>query len=107
MAKFEKLYYPIGEAAKYFGEEISAIRYWEKQFPILKPQKNSRGVRRFTATDMENLETIHYLLRVKKLTIKGAKLELAQNNEKVQGKVEILRKLKMVHSLLEKIKNKL
>ncbi len=107
MAKFEKLYYPIGEVAQYFGEEISAIRYWEQQFPILKPQKNSRGVRRFTAQDMEHLETIHYLLRVKKLTIKGAKQELAQNVEKIQEKVEILQKLKDIHSLLEKIKTKL
>lgn len=107
MATFEKLYYPISEVAEYFGEEVSAIRYWEKRFTILKPKKNNRGVRLFTQRDMENLELIHYLLRVKKLTVEGAIQELAQSGDTVQHKVEILNKLKTIYSTLEKIKNKL
>ncbi len=107
MGKYDKLYYSIGETAKYFGEEISAIRYWEKQFNVLKPKKNKRGVRFFTAKDMEHIEQIHYLLRVKKMTIEGAKKELALSGETVAEKVTVLRKLKEVRDVLEKLKNKL
>ncbi len=107
MAKYEKLYYPISEVAKLFGEKVSAIRYWEQEFSILKPKKNNRGVRLFTAEDMEHIETIHYLLRVRKLTTEGAKQELAQNGDKIQHKMETLQKLKEIHDLLDKIKNKL
>ncbi len=107
MEKYDKLYYSISETAKCFGEEISAIRYWEQQFSVLKPKKNKRGVRFFTAKDMENIERIQYLLRVRKLTLEGAKQELALSGEKVQQKVEILRKLKEVRNTLEKLKDKL
>lgn len=107
MGSYDKLYYAIGEAAQYFGEEVSAIRYWEKSFDILKPKKNKRGVRFFTPEDMESLELIHYLLRVKKLTVKGAQQELKLRGDSAQQKVEILRKLQAVKTTLEKIKNKL
>ncbi len=107
MGKYNKLYYSIGETAKFFEEEISTIRYWEQQFNILKPKKNERGVRFFTAKDMENIERIQYLLRIKKLTIEGAKQELALSGEKVQQKVEVLQKLKEVRNTLEKLKNEL
>ncbi len=102
-----KLYYSISEVAKYFNEEVSAIRYWDKEFKMLKPKKNARGVRYFTAEDIEILKNIHYLLRIKKLTVKGAKQELAQQGDKVQHKVEVLQKLEDIKTLLEKIKTKL
>lgn len=107
MATYTKLYYSIGDAARHFNEEVSAIRYWEKRFPILKPKKNKRGVRFFTAEDMENLELIHYLLRVKKLTVEGALQELSLRGEAAKQKVAILRKLNEIHTTLEKLKNKL
>lgn len=107
MGKYNKLYYSIGETAKLFEEEISTIRYWEQQFNILKPKKNERGVRFFTAKDMENIERIQYLLRIKKLTIEGAKQELALSGEKIEQKVEVLQKLKEVRNTLEKLKNEL
>lgn len=107
MATYDKLYYSIGEAAHHFGEEVSAIRYWEKQFDFLNPKKNKRGVRFFTAEDMETLELIHYLLRVKKLTVKGAKQELKLRGDTTAQKVEILQKLKAVKTTLEKLKKRL
>lgn len=107
MANYEKLYYNISEVAAYFNEEVSAIRYWEKRFSILKPKKNKRGVRFFTAHDMENLELIHYLIRTKKMTVEGAQQELILRAEEVDRKVAALRKLKNVRMHLETLKNKL
>ncbi len=56
---------------------------------------------------MEHLEKIHYLLRVKKLTVKGAKQQLAQNGDKIQHKMETLQKLQEIHDLLDKIHKQL
>ena len=44
----EKRYYKIGEVAKAFGVNASLIRFWEKEFDILKPKKNEKGNRIFT-----------------------------------------------------------
>ena len=57
-----KLYYSIGEVATMFGEQTSAIRYWEKEFAILKPKKNKKGNRLFTPKDVENLKQISLVI---------------------------------------------
>ncbi|MEZ4999452.1 MAG: MerR family transcriptional regulator [Bacteroidales bacterium] len=54
----EKLYYSIGEVAEMLGVQTSAVRYWEKEFDILKPRKNRKGNRLFTPADVENLKII-------------------------------------------------
>ncbi|HDZ41282.1 MAG TPA: MerR family transcriptional regulator, partial [Bacteroidetes bacterium] len=57
--KKKKLFYSIGEVAEILGEQTSAVRYWEKEFDIIRPQKNKKGNRLFTAEDVENLQMIH------------------------------------------------
>ena len=44
----EKRYYSIGEVASKFNVNPSLIRFWEQEFKILNPKKNSRGNRKFT-----------------------------------------------------------
>ena len=50
----EKRYYSIGEVASKFQVKTSLIRFWEQEFKILNPKKNSRGNRKFTSKDIEN-----------------------------------------------------
>ena len=57
----EKLYYSIGEVAQKFDVNVSLLRYWEKEFDILKPKKNKKGNRLFTKVDVENIEVIYHL----------------------------------------------
>ena len=52
----EKRYYSIGEIAKAFSVNASLIRFWEKEFDILKPKKNAKGNRMFTPEDLKNLK---------------------------------------------------
>ena len=52
----EKLYYSIGEVADAFGVNASLIRFWEKEFDVIKPKKNAKGNRKFTPEDIKNLE---------------------------------------------------
>src|SRR5690606_19954770 len=58
---FQKQYYPIGEVAAMFNENISLIRYWSNQFTILKPKKNKKGDRLFRPEDVKNLKIIYHL----------------------------------------------
>ena len=52
----EKLFYKIGEVASMFAVNVSLIRFWEKEFDILKPKKNKKGNRLFTKQDVDNLK---------------------------------------------------
>ena len=71
-----KLYYSIGEVAKMYNVNTSLIRFWEKEFTIIKPKKNNKGNRLFTPKDVENFNKIYELVKLKGFTLEGAKKEL-------------------------------
>ena len=60
--EIQKLYYSIGEVAAMFGVNTSLIRFWEKEFDIIKPSKNKKGNRLFSAEDLENCKKIFILV---------------------------------------------
>lgn len=103
----EKLYYSIGEVAQAFDVNTSLIRFWEKEFDVLKPKKNAKGNRKFTPQDIKNLELIYYLVKVRGFTLDGAKIQLKENKQKTLDQFEIIRKLEAVKSELLKIKEQL
>ena len=61
--EIQKLYYSIGEVAAMFGVNTSLIRFWEKEFDIIKPSKNKKGNRLFSAEDLENFKKIFILVK--------------------------------------------
>ena len=73
----EKLYYSISEVSEMTGLEAYVLRYWEKEFPSLKPKKNRGGNRIYTSRDIELINRIQHLRRTEKLTIAGARTKLA------------------------------
>lgn len=75
----KKLYYSITEAAKIVSEEQHVLRYWEREFSQLRPQKNRAGNRIYSARDMAVLMLIRKLLREERYTVAGAKEFLRQN----------------------------
>jgi len=72
----DKLYYAISEVSRMTGLEAYVLRYWEKEFPILKPKKNRGGSRMYTAKDIEIVNRIKHLRTEEKLTIAGARAKL-------------------------------
>jgi DNA-binding transcriptional MerR regulator len=100
--KQEKYLYSIGEIAEMFHESVPTIRFWESQFAILKPKKNKKGNRLFTVDDVKNLEMIVFLLRQRKLTIKGAIQEMKVNHEGISRKAELNQRLLKIKSLLSR-----
>ena len=71
-----KVYYSIGEVADMFNVNASLIRFWEKEFDIIKPKKNKKGNRLFTKEDVNNYQKIYFLVKERGYTLKGAKEKL-------------------------------
>ena len=103
----EKRYYKIGEVAKAFSVNTSLIRFWEKEFNIIKPKKNAKGNRLFTPEDITNFKLIYHLVKERGFTLDGAKQKLKQNPKGIVNNHEIISRLEIVKAELIKIKNQL
>lgn len=79
LKKISKLYYSIGDVSKITGLKQYVLRYWETEFSVLKPVKNSAGNRIYKDSDIKLIKYIQELLYQKKFTIKGAKLHLCKD----------------------------
>ena len=105
--KIEKLYYSIGEVADMFQVNTSLIRYWEKEFDIIKPKKNKKGNRFFTQVDIENFHLIFHLVKDRGMTLKGAKQKLKENKEDTENNFVVVSRLQEIRELLLDIKEAL
>ncbi|MBS1560866.1 MAG: MerR family transcriptional regulator [Bacteroidetes bacterium] len=76
----QKLYYSITEVSRMIGEEQHVLRYWEREFSQLRPQKNRAGNRVYTQRDMAVLRIVKRLLRQERYTVAGAKEYLKQHD---------------------------
>jgi len=105
--KVEKLYYSIGEVDEMFNLNASLIRYWEKEFDVIKPHKNKKGNRFFTIEDIENFHLIYYLVKELGLTLKGAQKKLKENRESTINNFEAVKTLKEIKTLLLEIREEI
>jgi len=103
----EKRYYKIGEVASAFDVNTSLIRFWEKEFDIIKPKKNKKGNRLFTQDDIHNFKLIFNLVKERGFTLEGAKQQLKKNPESTFNRHEVISRLEAVKAELLKIKNSL
>ena len=103
--QIEKIYYSIGEIAKIFNVNPSLIRFWEKEFEIIKPKKNQKGNRLFTTEDIKQLKIIYFLVKEKGMTLKGAKQSLKNNKHKTFENYELTDRLQKIRSILMEIYN--
>jgi len=102
-----KLYFSIGEAAEILDVNTSLIRFWEKEFVILKPKKNKKGNRQFTKEDIENLKMIYHLVKERGFTLQGAKEKLKKGKTITKKEVDIVESLENVKSFLINLKKEL
>ena len=103
----EKLFYKIGEVAEIFKVNVSLIRFWEKEFDILKPKKNKKGNRLFTKKDVDNLTIIYHLVKERGFTLEGAKKKLKENKSDTIDNIEIVNHLKDIREFLVKLREEL
>jgi len=105
--KIEKLYYTIGEVAEMFNVNSSLIRYWEKEFDIIKPRKNKKGNRMFTQKDIENFHLIYHLVKEKGMTLSGASKKLKENRSDTENNFEVVVKLQEIRKVLVELRDNL
>jgi len=103
----DKRYFKIGEVAKAFNVNASLIRFWDKEFDVLKPKKNNKGNRLFTQEDISNLQLIYHLVKEKGFTLEGAKNKLKESPEKIINNHTIITRLQSIKEELTQIKNQL
>lgn len=103
----EKRYYSIGEVATAFNVNASLLRFWEKEFEVLKPKKNAKGNRKFTPDDIKNLKLIYHLVKERGFTLEGAKIHLKEDRKESLSNFEIITKLENIKQQLINIKNQL
>lgn len=101
----ESKYYLIGEVAERFGVSTAVISYWESQFDTVKPGVSHGGVRHFTQQDIEALNTVYFLIKIKGYTIKGAKDALKRPH--VHTKIELISRLEKAKQFLQDLSQKL
>lgn len=100
-----KLFYSIGEVSKMFNVNTSLIRFWEKEFDIIKPKKNKKGNRLFTQADVDNFHIIYHLVKERGFTLQGAKTKLKENKTETIDHVEVVKTLQNLKEFLLDIKN--
>lgn len=104
----DKLFYTITEVAEMFKVNASLIRFWEKEFEVLKPRKSNKGNRLYTKKDIENLRVIYHLVKEKGFTLQGAKEKLKEKPVESQNKnLEAIEKLNRVKTFLLDLKKQI
>jgi len=93
LKQINKLYYSIGEVSKITDLKQYVLRYWETEFPVLNPSKNTAGNRIYKDKDIAMVKYIQDLLYIKKFTIKGAKQHLKEefNKDNSLNKVKTIK----------------
>ena len=104
---YQKNYYSIGEVAEMFDVSKSLIRFWESEFEILKPHKNSKRDRRFTTRNIEQMRTIYELVKERGFTLEGAKKEIERLKKRNQEKDRVLERLKELRAFLAELASKI
>jgi DNA-binding transcriptional MerR regulator len=98
------LYYSISEVAAMFDVNASLIRFWEKEFDIIKPKKNAKGNRLFTQQDIDSIALIHHYVKERRLTLEGARQKIKENRDDAEHTFQIVQSLKKVRAMLLEIK---
>ena len=104
----QKLFYSIGEVSEMFELNASTLRFWEKEFEMLRPTKNKKGNRLFTQKDIEHIAIIVDLVKQKGYTIQGAREQLKQRGASGPSSVhsEVIEKLKKIRAKLIEMRDK-
>lgn len=107
MNKNLKTYFSIKEVAQQLDVTESTLRYWQKEFPQLKPKTSDSGVRMYTEKDIEVLKVIYNLVKVRGFKIASARKMLHTNREGADKQKEVLDCLMRVRDDLKRLKAQL
>ena len=107
MDKGLKLYYSIREVSDELGIPEHTLRFWEKEFPQLKPKKAGRGIRQYTKEDIEQVKIIYHLVKERGMTLTGARERMKNKKDATERNVEIVERLKSIREELDNMRKAL
>ena len=103
-----KRYYSIREVAEMFGLNESTLRYWEQEFPYLKPKtRGAAKIRQYQEKDIEQIRLIHNLVKVRGFKLAAAKKIINSNRDGADRKAEVLTRLIDVRTDLQALKKQM
>jgi DNA-binding transcriptional MerR regulator len=99
-----KMFYSISEVAGMFNVTETLLRYWEKEFPNIKPQKAGRGIRQYTKADIEQVRLVYHLVKERGMTLQGARDMIKRDKGgDVNRNIEVIERLKSIRTDLQTI----
>lgn len=103
-----KLYYSIKEVAEMFELNESTLRYWEQEFPFLRPKTTGPAkVRQYQEKDIEQIRLIHNLVKERGFKLAAARKILTENRKGVETKADVLSRLIDIRSELQALKKEI
>ncbi len=105
--EIKKLYYSISEVSRITGLDQHVLRFWETEFPELKPKKNRAGRRIYMEADLRLVQRIQRLLKEDKYTIEGAKQALYRKDPEAAQAERLREELRALRSFLQQVLEKL
>lgn len=86
----------------------STLRFWEKEFDFIRPRRNKKGTRFYTAADIEKVRAVFKLVKEQGYTLQGAREKLKnREEEKLNTHAEVLSRLRNIRSVLIQINESL
>lgn len=101
--KERKLYFSLKEVARHFDVNTSLLRFWEKEFDIIRPRKTVGGTRQYTREDINDIEVVYHLVKEKGMTLEGARQELNRKFDDTEQKIEVIKRLEKIKTEIEKL----
>lgn len=107
MRDTQKKYYKIGEVAEILDIPASTLRFWEKEFTIIKPKRNASNIRYYSLDDIESIRMVYYLVKEKGLKLDAAQQQIKQNRSNVSKRHEVVERLKEIREELRRMEEAL
>lgn len=105
--KQHKLYYSIKEVAQMMNVSESLLRYWETEFPHLRPKTTGNKVRQYTEKDIAQIKVIYNLVKVRGFKLAAARKVLNENRKGADKTAEVMATLTSVRDQLKELKSQL
>ncbi len=99
--QLDKRFYRIGDVAQILQIPASTLRFWEKEFTIIKPHRNAKNIRFYTPKDIETIRMIYYLVKEKGLKLDAAQEQIRRNKDGVSKRFEVVEKLRAIKDELK------
>ena len=102
-----KQFYSIAEVGEIFNVPASLLRYWEKEFPTIRPKKSGNNVRMYTKDDIEEIRLVYDLVKVRNMKLAAARELIQRNRHGAKNSNDLMARLTNVREQLVAIKKEL